>query len=152
MHPHATPTRRWYPLSNHSAVSATFSMLTNPIFNVIANPTPDFRLMLANDFQCRISRIQPHIIQMLRYTTYIYIYILDCAEVWECRRFVLSTFLFVVVLVYRRSVLSTFRFVDVLVCRYFGCRHFSLSTFWLITFTMSHVKRNKWQSTELGQA
>ena len=62
------------------------------------------------------------------------------AEVWECRRFGLSTFRFVDVLVCRRFGLSTFRFVDVLVCRRFGlstfrsvdvlvCRRFGLSTF-----------------------
>ena len=61
------------------------------------------------------------------------------AEVWECRRFGLSTFRFVDVLVCRRFGLSTFRFVDALVCRRFGlstfrfvdvsvCRRFGLST------------------------
>ena len=44
-----------------------------------------------------------------------------------CRRFGLSTFWFVDVLVCRRIGLSTFWSVDVLVCRRFG-----LSTFWFV--------------------
>ena len=36
----------------------------------------------------------------------------------------------------RRFGLSTFRFVDVLVCRRFGCRRFGLSTFWPVTFEL----------------
>ena len=51
---------------------------------------------------------------------------IQCTEM-DCRRFGLSTFWFVDVLVCRRFGLSTFRFVDVLVCRRFG-----LSTFWFV--------------------
>ena len=54
-------------------------------------------------------------------------------DIFACRRFGLSTFQFADVLVCRRFGLSTFRFVDVSVCRRFGCRHFGLSTFWLVT-------------------
>ena len=61
----------------------------------------------------------------------------------DCRRFGLSTFWSVDVLVCRRFGLSTFWFVDVLVCRRFGlstfrsvdvlvCGRFGLSTFWFV--------------------
>ena len=78
------------------------------------------------------------------------VYLENYAEVFECRRFGLSTFRFVDVSVCRRLGLSTFWFVDVSVCRRFGlstfwfvdvsvCRRFSLSTFWLSTFRFVNV-------------
>ena len=88
---------------------------------------------------------------------YIYIYIymgIQCTKMIY-RRFGLSTFWSVDVLVCRRLGLSTFGFVDVLVCRRFGlstfwfvdfwfvdvsvCRRFGLSTSWLSTFQFVDV-------------
>ena len=68
----------------------------------------------------------------------------------KCRRFGLSTFWFIDVLVCRRFGLSTVWFVDVLVCRSFGLstfwfvdvlvyRRLGLSTFWLSTFRFVDV-------------
>ena len=68
----------------------------------------------------------------------------------KCRRFGLSTFWPVDVLVCRRFGLSTLWFVDVSVCRRFGlstfrsvdvsvCRRFGMSTFWLSTFRFVDV-------------
>ena len=65
------------------------------------------------------------------------------AIVKECRRFGLSTFRLVDVLVCRRFCLSTFRFVHASVCRRFVCRRFGLWTFWLVTY---HFVAEIWSS------
>ena len=62
------------------------------------------------------------------------VYVEKYAKVQECRRFGLSTFRLVDVLVCRRFGLSTFRCVDVS-----ACRHFGLSTFWLSTLRFVDV-------------
>ena len=127
--PHPTPTPRWYPLSNHSAVSAAFLMLTISIFNVSESYS-----RLETDVREWFS--MPNISDPAAYYTDVEIYhiYLDCAKVSECQRFVLSTFRFVVVLVCRCSGLSTLWFVNVLVCRRFG-----LPIFWLSTFRFVDV-------------
>ena len=133
--PPSHPTPRWYPLSNHSAVSAAFLMLTIPIFNVSESYS-----RLETDVSEWFS--MPNISDPAAYYTDVEIYhiYLDCAKVSECQRFVLSTFRFVVVLVCRCSDLSTFwfvnvfLFVDVLVCRRFG-----LSTFWFADILVVNV-------------
>ena len=73
------------------------------------------------------------------------VYLTDYAKTLECRRFRLSKFRFVDILVCRSFGFSTFRVVDVSVCPCFGCRCFGLSTFWQLidipTFWCGDVTR-----------
>ena len=80
-----------------------------------------------------------------KYTT------IQCTNLY-CRRFGLSMFRCVDVLVCRCFGMSTFFvcfglltfwFVDVLVCRRFGCQRFGLSTFWPVTYKRVHVNTSK---------
>ena len=64
-------------------------------------------------------------------------------DVLVCRCWGMSMFWFVDALVCRRFGLSTFRCVDVLACRHFGCRRFSLSTFWPVTYKRIHFNTSK---------